>query len=199
MPYYKGNRIYNRHDPANGRWIWNYEFKPVPGDMYFDDREKAFAAGIAPGFILIEPNVPWDKSVAPNKDWGHQNYQHVADRLIADGHRVVQFALGKNRIKGAEVLAAPDYRFALAALSRAALYIGPEGGLHHGAAAVGTKGVVLFGGFVPPQVTGYDLHTNLTGGAVACGSISPCPHCKAVMAEITVDHVHTAAQGHLTP
>jgi hypothetical protein len=54
---------------------------------------------------------------------------------------------------------------------------------------------VLFGGFIPPQVTGYDLHTNLTGGAEACGHVEPCKHCQRAMANISVDQVKDAIIG----
>jgi hypothetical protein len=53
--------------------------------------------------------------------------------------------------------------------------------------------VVLFGGFIPPSVTGYGGHANLTGGAEACGSLDPCRHCQAAMGRIGVDEVHAAA------
>jgi hypothetical protein len=46
-------------------------------------------------------------------------------------------------------------------------------------------------------VTGYDTHTNLTGGAEACGSLAPCNHCKEAMARIHVLTVYEAAQAHL--
>jgi len=53
--------------------------------------------------------------------------------------------------------------------------------------------IVLFGGFVPPAVTGYPMHRNLTGGAEACGSFNRCDHCLAAMRAISVDEVHAAA------
>jgi len=87
----------------------------------------------------------------------------------------------------------------MAILRRAKLYIGGEGGMHHGAAAVGVQGVVLFGGFIPPEVTGYALHTNLTGGAEACGSFNPCAHCAAAMQAIGVDEVLEHAMKRLCP
>jgi hypothetical protein len=192
VAHHKGQRLYNRL--GDGRWVWNYDFKAQPGEVFFDPGEKAFAQRMSPGFVLIEPNVPWHKSVAPNKDWGFERYQAVADRLRADGVRVCQFVAGKGRtLDGVEKVATPTFRLALAGLSRAALYVGPEGGLHHGAAAVGVSAVVLFGGFIPPQVTGYDTHTNLTGGAEACGSLAPCDHCKQAMSAISVEEVYLSA------
>jgi ADP-heptose:LPS heptosyltransferase len=197
IAHHKGHRLYNSLSPDRSRWLWNMDFRPTPGEMFFDATELAFAEAYGAGFVLIEPNVPWAKSVAPNKDWGRARYQTIADRLIAEGRRVIQFAHGRDRLSGAAPVSAPDFRHALAVLSRASLYIGPEGGLHHGAAAVGVPAVVLFGGFIPPQVTGYPTHTNLTGGARACGSLNRCDHCRAAMDAISVDEVMAAAEGRL--
>src|SRR3954469_20507783 len=58
IPFYKGNRIYNTHDRNKERWIWNYDFKPVPGEMFFHEKELKFAKQFGKGFILIEPHVP---------------------------------------------------------------------------------------------------------------------------------------------
>lgn len=197
IAYYKGHRIYNRQD--GDRWVWNLDFRPRPGEMFFHSAEKRISKRYGEGFVLIEPHVETWKSVAPNKDWGRANYQRVADRLRADGYRVAQFRYDKagEPLAGVQVLPTMSFRDALAILSRAALYIGPEGGLHHGAAAGGVTAVVLFGGFIPPQVTGYIGHANLTGGAEACGSLKPCRHCAEAMRAISVDEVYAAARDRL--
>lgn len=197
IPFYKGHRLYNTN--GGDRWIWNYEFKAKPGEIYFSDRERKFAEVHKPGFIVIEPNVPHWKSVAPNKQWPVWKFNEVAKLLVARGHRVVQFTHGSvgHNLPYATQIATPDFRKALAVLRRAALYIGPEGGLHHGAAAVGVPAVVLFGGFIPPQVTGYDTHTNLTGGAEACGMFGACNHCRKALERISVEEVADAAFKHL--
>lgn len=197
IPYYRGNRGYNRQ--VGDRWTWNYDFHASPGEVFFSEQEKAFARHFGSDFVVIEPNVPEFKSVAPNKQWPVARYRELAMRLMADGVKVSQFIYGSGVvIAGARQIKTPDFRHALAVLSKAALYIGPEGGLHHGAAAVGVPAVVLFGGFIPPSVTGYATHTNLTGvETIACGSIQPCAHCKAVMESISVADVLEAARVHL--
>jgi hypothetical protein len=199
IAHHKGNRLYNSISPDKRRWIWNLRFRPTPGEMFFTEDELRFAAGLAPGFVLVEPNVPWKKTCAPNKDWGATRYARVALELQKQGHRIVQFgyAGASHRLTYAKHVMPPTFRHALAVLARAALYIGPEGGLHHGAAAVGIPAVVLFGGFIPPQVTGYDTHTNLTGGAIACGKLKRCDHCINAMNGISVDQVVTHAVEHL--
>ncbi|TIW11280.1 MAG: glycosyltransferase family 9 protein [Mesorhizobium sp.] len=199
LPYYKGHRLYNRMagrpGHVNRRWIWNLAFHAVPGELFFDNLEAAAGRRYGHGFIVIEPQSAQWKSVAPNKDWGVAKFQAVADRLKASGHRVVQFRgdLSALALAGVEQLATRSFRDALSVLANAALYIGGEGGLHHGAAAVGIPAVVLFGGFIPPSVTGYAGHTNLTGGAAACGSIKACQHCRQAMQAISIDDVTGAA------
>lgn len=191
IAHYKGSRLYNRLSPDGRKWIWNLEFRPVAGELFFSDDELRFSESIGSGFIVIEPNVPWFKTVFKNKDWGAARYQALACELSTAGHRVIQFVHESTRVRleSAASLYTPTFRHALAVLSRAAIYIGPEGGLHHGAAAVGISAVVLFGGFIPPSVTGYPTHTNLTGGATACGRLQSCRHCKDAMAAIGVDRV----------
>jgi ADP-heptose:LPS heptosyltransferase len=118
--------------------------------------------------VLVEPNLPnWKKS-SPNKDWGFPKYIALIDRLKRAGIEVVQFVYAEGRrLPAVKKVHTPNFRLGLAVLKQAQIYVGPEGGLHHAAAALGVKGTVLFGGFVPPQVTGYDFHTNLTGGSPA--------------------------------
>ena len=138
----KGHRLYNRQ--VGGTWVWNYDFRVKPGEFYFNDDETEFSRLFPAGFILIEPNVPWQKRVAPNKDWGEEKYKTTAGILNEMGYEIKQFRHKNSRriLAEAEVVDTADFRLAIAALSRASLYIGPEGGLHHAAAAVGVPAVV---------------------------------------------------------
>ncbi len=194
-PFYRGNRLYNTQ--VGDKWEWNHEFKAIPGELYFSPDEDRFADNLGKGFIIVEPNVPDFKSVADNKRWPIERYRKVARYLRKGGYYVHQFAHGAHRLPDIPQMMSPSFRHAARILKNAALYIGPEGGLHHACAAVGTPAVVLFGGFIPPSVTGYDFHTNLTGGAEACGSLHNCEHCKEAMEAISVDEVHQAALGYL--
>lgn len=199
VKYYKGNRIYNVINPTRERWVWNYDFKPVPGEFFFDAGEIIQGRRYGSGFVIIEPHVEEWKAVAPNKDWGRERYQAVCDRLRAAGLYVYQFSYPKSGppLVGAVPIGTNSFRHASSILANAAIYVGAEGGLHHAAAALGIKAVVLFGGFVPPQVTGYDMHINLTGGLPACGWLKPCAHCRKAMNAITVEEVTDAALSQL--
>jgi len=194
IAHYPGKRLYNR---ANGNsWVWNYDFRPKPGEIFFDASERDIAAVVPPGFVLMEPNVPAHKAVAINKQWDPARFQWVADRLCQDGHRVVQLTYEgmTHQLRDVETFPTQSVRIALAVLARAALFVGHEGGMHHGAAALGIPAVVIFGGFIPPRVTGYDNHENMAAGEPACGSLIPCLHCRQALESITARQVYDAAR-----
>lgn len=155
------------------------------GEIFFDVGEALLAQAMSSAsYVIIESAV---KRTASNKQWPVERYQQVARELQAAGHRVLQFNDG---LADVPVIRMSDFRRAMAALSSARLFIGPEGGLHHAAAALGVPAVVLFGGFISPEVTGYESHVNLfTGDDMGCGMIDPCSHCRAAMSRITVDQV----------
>lgn len=193
IEYYKGKRNYNRD--GHGRWIWNMGWKCIPGELFFTREEERQGKRFGENFILIEPNIESWKGPAQNKDWGRSNYEQVCNRLVEEGNKVFQFVYkeGGPVIRNAHAIRTTSFRDALAVLQNAKLYIGPEGGLHHGSAAVGIPAVVIFGGFIPPQVTGYDSHVNLIGSDRFCGSFTRCRHCADAMSTITVDKVHSEA------
>lgn len=191
IAHYSGHRLYAK--AVGGFWRWNETFRALPGEIFFDRQEQELKRRHGSGFIVIEPHV---KSTAANKRWPHDRFQRVADELISAGHRVVQFSSRGDlpNLDNIEIVKTPTFRFALALLSAAKLYIGPEGGLHHGAAALGVKAVVIFGGFISPKLTGYPSHVNLFAGGDGCGTIGrPCEHCRAAMDKITVEQVLMAA------
>lgn len=195
VAHYKGHRLYNALSRDRRRWIWNSDFKAVPGEFYFDDMELAHGRSAGKGFIIIEPNLPL-KAVKPNKEWGFTKYVKVAFELLAAGYDVAQFTYGRLRLPGVKQIHSKTYREAVAFLSQAALFIGPEGGLHHAAAAVGVPGVVIFGGFIPASLTGYDIHINLTGNSQeACGSLTRCRHCRVALNSISPETVIEASIG----
>lgn len=198
IAHYKGARKYNKL--VNGSWKWNYEFTASPGEFFFSDAEKRtidYGRPSLGNFIVIEPNVPWQKTVAPNKDWGEEKYNQLTERLQKHGVKIVQFIHKNSRrkLRGITTIECNKFREAIALLSLARLYVGPEGGMHHAAAAVGVGAVVIMGGFIPPQVVGYPGHVNLTGGAEACGNTQPCAHCQKAMENILVDDVYSATVG----
>lgn len=191
IDYRKGHRLYNEISADGTRWIWK-DFHPQPGELFFDQQEKEAGFRYGGGFMLIEPNVDRLKESAGNKDWGFDRYQKLANVLRDDcGLRVAQFRYrGARELSGVEMLDTRSFRDALSILGWAGCYIGPEGGLHHGAAAVGIPATVIFGGFASPAATGYAGHSNLTGDSPApCGSLRRCEHCRQALKSISVPDV----------
>lgn len=161
------------------RWVWIEHPNREPGDLQLVPQPSH-------GRIYIEPNI---KATAPvNKNWGFANYQAVVDAL---GRPFVQCGPGP-RLERVEYVDTRTFEGALDVLDGASAYIGPEGGLHHAAAALGVPSVVIFGGYISPAVTGYRTQTNLYAGGQPCGMRESCPHCRAAMAAITPTQVCVA-------
>lgn len=185
--HYNGQRLYGF--TSGGRWIFNPRFQCCPGEFFFSDEESLFGQGLHDIEVVIEPRVKRHGACSgSNKQWPVLRYQKLVHNLMELRYRCVQLVPPQSKplLTGARALYTPSYRHAAMVLSKARLYIGPEGGLHHAAAAVGLPAVVLFGGFANPKVTGYSDHVNLTGGANSCGKIADCAHCQEAMHAIKV-------------
>lgn len=171
----------------DGRWEW-LPFKPTPATIYFETEELEYSSRVTHDFVVIEPNIK-DKA-SPNKRWHAHYWDEVIHRLRDQGLRPTQFSWnGSQTFPGVEVIETPTFRIACAVLAKARAAVLSEGGLHHAAAAVSTPAVVIYGGFISPEQTGYDIHRNLFTGGVACGARQPCKHCAKAMAAITPDMV----------
>ena len=180
--------------PKNvSRWLGHFTFdhrhRAVPAPLILDAGEEALAREWSgQPFVVIEPHL--NDKAPPSKRWPLDRFVAVA-RSLREEIAVYQVgAPDSPTLDGLPRLPTRRFRDALPYLKAARLYIGPEGGLHHASAAMGTSAVVIFGGYTPTEVTGYDFHVNLNGGAQACGTRHAlCPHCVAAMDRITVDEV----------
>lgn len=174
---YKGFRPYIDYTKNDRNRMFFNRFKPTPGEFFFTEEEEKKWRKYA-GSVYIEPNIKG--SYGNNKDWGFDNWQSVVDALPG-----VRFVQGPGRrLRGVEQLATTTFRDAASALLHASLFVGTDGGLHHAAAALGKRAVVVWGGLVSPEILGYDFHRNLWSGAKPCGSYTPCEHCKKALAQI---------------
>lgn len=198
--HYRGHRLYG--EIVGNRWRFR-DFECPPGEVFLTKEEKTFALGRMWGgdpIAIIEPRVkPVGACQGVNKQWGVPKYEELAQRLLAATgcHSVQLVSAGVTpKLADVDVIETPTFRYALAMLGLAAIYIGPEGGMHHGAAAVGTPAVVIFGGFNTPRSTGYAWHDNIAVGE-PCGTIAACMHCEDAMASISVDRVLEGAMRQL--
>jgi len=184
-----GRRPY--HAKVTAERFFFSAWRATPGELFFDAGERAFAAAQPAPFVVVEPAIK--ASASPNKDWGFERFQRVVARRA--GLPWLQLgAAGTRRLAGVRHLVTPDFRRAAAVLGRARAYLGPEGGLHHAAAALGVPAVVIFGAFTAPANTGYAGHLNIyrPHGDGPCGRRRPCPDCAERLAAITPDEVAAA-------
>lgn len=156
------------------RWTF-CEYEPYPAQIYFTAAERRFGSSHA-GYVVIEPMIK--AKASPNKFWSH--WQEVVDAMP-----YIAWAQFGGELRGARRIPTATFRLACAVLENSLAYVGPEGGLHHAAAAVGIPAVVIFGGFVSPAQTGYTTHRNLFTGGEPCGMRIPCNHCRDAMDRIT--------------
>ena len=166
------------------------EFKPEPGELFFTNDELQFSHKHAVD-VIIEPNIKNAVSV-DNKDWGISRWLELAELLRTNGIKFTQLAPQyppARLLPGAEFIATQTFRQAAAVMAKAKIVICTEGGLHHAAAALGIPAVVIYGGFISPNQTGYDLHVNLFTGGTPCGHKFSCDHCKEAMAKISPQEV----------
>ena len=160
------------------------KYKPYPADLKITDLDLSRFGD----FIFIEPHTKTLTS-ANNRDWGWENFCELVARVP---FRFVQPFYGLHVLPGVEPLRTNTFLDAVAVLRQARTGVMAEGGLMHAAAAVGVPSVVIFGGFISPENTGYDMHSNLFAGGEPCGHRFPCPHCREAMKLITVDQVAEA-------
>ena len=160
-----------RIEPHGSFWK---PYQPQPAEIRLTPQEQAFSALVGTGFVVIEPNVKPRRDGAANRQWGWDRYA----ALISSRPHLRWVQVGKpelSTLPGVSRVSTNSFREACAVLARAAAYVGPEGGLHHASAALGIPAVVIFGGYISPEVTGYRCHMNLfSGEGLGCGRRESC-------------------------
>lgn len=163
------------------------------GRLALTPREAALGeellAKVGP-YAVIEPHI--GPCSSPNKDWGFDRFQEVV-RMTPE-MRWVQLGGDSRSLEGVDRVKTASFREACGVLSRAQVFLSPEGGLHHAAAALNRPGVVIFGGFTSPENTGYPMHINLyvQDHHAPCGRWVPCDGCRQAMERIRPEEVSRA-------
>ncbi len=173
-----------------GHYRYDLSYRPTPAPIRLKPEELTLSEEWSQRpFVALEPYIK--TGAPPSKQWPVERFAEVARELSRE-IPVYQISAPDSPVLGGLPQIRPrSFRESLAYLHAARLYIGPEGGLHHGAAAVGTRAVVIYGGFTSPLITGYDFQVQLTGGAeYACGTRRGlCPHCAEHLGRISVAEV----------
>ena len=163
-------------------------FRAPRGSVVLSNELLSFGRGY-PGLVIVEPHV---KDSARNKDWGWTRWQELVDTLDLPW---AQFDYGGKLLDNVFYIKTPSFLHAAAVLSVSRGLVTTDGGLHHAAAALGLKAVVIWGGYSPPEVLGYDDHINLAVTAPDClGMKVNTEACSLAMKQITVSHVVSACR-----
>jgi ADP-heptose:LPS heptosyltransferase len=173
------------------RWTWR-DYKPPVGEIYLSDSEMEFGKK-ASGFVILEPRIKLGAS--PNKVWLDRYWQRLAKLLRAENLMLAQLAPSTIQpIQGVGLMHTVNFRQAAAILKHARLVITVEGAMHHAAAALGLPAVVIYGGYISPEVTGYEGQAAFfRGDGLGCGMRVRCNHCAQAMASIRPEEVFEAA------
>ena len=197
---YEGNRPYKNYGDSFPKDNYNWKkYKALRGEFYFTNKEIAVAEKVITAIkknigqkkiIFIEPHVK-KRLGYENKDWGFHNWQKVVDELNPI-YTFLQITYeGRQSIKGSININGLNFRTSSAILSMCDLFLGTEGGMAHAAAATNRNAVVIWGGHISPDITGYDFHNNLFNKhpLSPCGSKNVCKHCLEELKKISTEQV----------
>lgn len=211
--YHPENRPYvNRLKSTKNNWSWNYDFRPIPGEIYFSELENSKAKQILDdaksfwkknnfdnykGIIFLESSSSKLKDQQfsvkhQNKDWSYENWFNLIKKLSSEYLIIQSVHLETKKIPDV-YFCDQNFRISCAVMNKTDLYVGHEGGFGHVAAALNKKAVIYFGGWIDPKVIGYDFHKNIYVNIAGspCGSMTYlCDHCINCRSKITPDYLY---------
>jgi len=200
-PYidYQGTRLHSDNRRAVGkhfrRWVFMESHSAEPMEVFFSDQEEWERDLLRKKkYILINPNIK--PKAPPNKCWPFEYYQALVDDLKKDFEIVQPQKDPSERILKDVIPWSLDLRELAVHISTATLVISSEGLLHHLAAAFHTPAVVFFGGFVSPNVTGYDYQESIyVQDESVLGVREATEEGQSIMRAISPEHVIAVARG----
>lgn len=157
------------------------------------------SARVEPGAVVIQNSCRGALYAAVTKEWPFERWNCLVERLVAEGHRVVQIGTRHDPPvpEVVDLRGETNLPQAASILEQAKLFIGLESGLMHLAAAVRVPSVIIYGGRTRPHETGYPFHRHAGVSELACsgcGLNSNCPIEVRCMTDISVDEVWSAVR-----
>ena len=213
IDYHQENRPYIDYlNSTSKKYIWNYNYKAKPGQLFFSEKENNDASKILQqaldfwnlknrkkeprAIIFIETTSTKTEhknfSIKHlNKSWSQDSWIKLVDKLKNDYLFINSVHDHSIEIEGIFSPDNMDFRMACSIMNKCDMYVGPEGGFSHVAGALRKKAVVYYGGWITPDVIGYDFHENLyfEDSKSPCGLYrEKCDHCENARQIITVKH-----------
>ena len=152
------------------------------------------------GCIVVQTSRANPRFEFGNKEWGADNWTTLS-RLINAGAHIVQVGGGSDTLfPGAtDLRGQTSLRDLGAIIAQARLFIGLEGFMMHLARAVGTRAVIVYGGWIDPATSGYAENVNLFTSLPCspCGFSNHCDFDRECMRRITPEEVAEAVREEL--
>ena len=218
IDYHPGNRPYIDYNRSNKyNYVWNDNFKPVPGEIYFSKEEITQAEKIYQDALNFwkNKNIKKYKKIIfietsstkidskqfalkhRNLSWGIKNWINLINNIKND-YLIIHSNHEKTEpIKDIYSPITLDFRLACALMSKCDLYVGAHGGFAHVAAALKKNAIIYFGGWATPKVLGYDIHKNIyfENPESPCGMYGKeCLHCEEARKAITPEIIEKAVR-----
>ena len=174
------------------RRVLGQDHEPAIGvDMFLKAEEVEGVRELVPSRPFVVIQSAGKTSFSSNKEWYPDRFQAVVDAL--PDHAFVQLGMPDDPplSRCLDLRGKLGLRQAAAVLKLARLNVGQEGGLMHMAEAVGTRSVVVYGGFIHPEMMGYRDNVNIVNqpSCSPCWPAKTCPYNRKCMDRISSDIV----------
>ena len=201
------------NDESKMKIIWSPERIAEVGDFYVKKEETDFAEKKIKtitehwkaknqkqpkGIIFISDtakrNMIIDKKIvyyehAVNKEWGEKKWHRFISITSEDYILLKTSNIEEKHVDGLYSIMC-DFRTTFSIMKKCDFYIGNEGGLSHLWAITRKKALVFFGHWIPPYVTGYSFHLNLsTNLNDHCGSLKKCKECLSFFNNLDPEYI----------
>ena len=214
LPYVKIPRVLaGINNELNDKIIWKKERVAEVGDLHIKKDEKKFAEDsinaifehwknknkkLPRGIIFLSDtakrNIILNNKIVNykhyvNKEWGRNKWEEFI-KITSKDYILVKTTNSKdNTIEGLYSIIC-DFRTNYAIMEKCDFYIGNEGGLSHLWAITRKRAIVFFGHWIPPHVTGYPFHLNLSKNTNDhCGSLTKCKTCMNFFKDLEPEYI----------
>jgi len=184
----------------------NSTYKANKGKIYFDSFEKKIIENYKHKYgCYILLNTAIKKSLTSNKELPIKKWSQLNNMLLKRGLKTAIMINNDfsdedsaiTELKGVIKINTKTIRKMLCAIAASKMVVTTEGGVHHAAAALDKKCLVIYGGRIDPSILGYESQINIIDDRpifngdsnirFPCGMFSDCIHCKTIMNNVPTE------------
>ena len=206
-PHIKIDRVLTgKKDESNARIVWSKERVAEVGNLYTKEEEIMFAENNIKvildhwrsknkkkpkGIIFISDTAKKNLLINDkmttyshwvNREWGRDKWEGFAKICSEDYILIKTSAKKEDNIDGLYSVVC-NFRAAYSIMEKCDFFIGNEGGFAH-------LWAIFFGHWIPPYVTGYPFHINLTiNDNNHCGSLNECSDCINFLKSLEPEYI----------